>query len=124
MVGKAAMIAVLLAPIASIDRHDDHRTDTDPVRWFNSLLLCPALRDECGFEACALPADGRKRRPRKCAGATTPGRSSDVRQSNRGRSPSPTRAALARARAQALVGEGRDGGSRRPCEFRVSLLAI
>ena len=35
MVGKAAMIAVPLAPTASIARHDDHRTDADPVRWFN-----------------------------------------------------------------------------------------
>jgi hypothetical protein len=35
MVGKAAMIAVLLAPTASIARHDDHRTDAIPVRWFN-----------------------------------------------------------------------------------------
>jgi hypothetical protein len=29
------MIAVPLAPTASIARHDDHRTDADPVRWFN-----------------------------------------------------------------------------------------
>jgi hypothetical protein len=33
MVGKAAMIAVLLAPTASIARHDDHRTDANPDRW-------------------------------------------------------------------------------------------
>jgi len=35
MFGKAAMIAVLLVPTASIARHDDHRTATDPVFWFN-----------------------------------------------------------------------------------------
>jgi hypothetical protein len=37
MSGKAAMIAVLLAPTASMARHDDHRTDTgaNPVRSFN-----------------------------------------------------------------------------------------
>jgi hypothetical protein len=35
MLGRAAMIAVLLAPTASIARHDDHSTDADPVRWFN-----------------------------------------------------------------------------------------
>jgi hypothetical protein len=34
MFGKAAMIAVLLAPTASIARHDDHRTE--PVRWLNA----------------------------------------------------------------------------------------
>jgi hypothetical protein len=37
IVGKAAMIAVPLAPTASIARHDDHRTDANPVRWFNLL---------------------------------------------------------------------------------------
>src|SRR5262249_36931060 len=35
MLGKAAMIAVLLMPTASIVRHDDHRTAAKPVRWFN-----------------------------------------------------------------------------------------
>jgi hypothetical protein len=35
MLGRAAMIAVLLAPTASIARHDDHRTAAKPVRWFN-----------------------------------------------------------------------------------------
>jgi hypothetical protein len=35
MFGKAAMIAVLLAPTASIARHDDHRTDANPVPLFN-----------------------------------------------------------------------------------------
>jgi hypothetical protein len=48
MLGKAAIIAVLLAPTASIARHDDHRIATDPVRWFKllhpSALL--ALADE------------------------------------------------------------------------------
>ena len=29
------MIAVLLAPTASIARHDDHRTDANTVRWLN-----------------------------------------------------------------------------------------
>jgi hypothetical protein len=43
MVGKAAMIAVPLAPTASIARHDDHRTDANPVRWFNLLSLSPTL---------------------------------------------------------------------------------
>src|SRR5438132_11708397 len=33
MFGKAAMIAVLLAPTASIARHEDHRTKA--VRWLN-----------------------------------------------------------------------------------------
>jgi hypothetical protein len=32
MLGKAAMIAVLLAPTASIARHDDHRTEAKPLR--------------------------------------------------------------------------------------------
>ena len=35
MVGKAAMIAVPLAPTANIARHDDHRTDVNPVCCFN-----------------------------------------------------------------------------------------
>jgi hypothetical protein len=42
MLGKAAIIAVLLAPTASIARHDDHRTATDPVCWFK-VLHPPAL---------------------------------------------------------------------------------
>jgi hypothetical protein len=33
MSGKAAIIAVLLAPTASIARHDDHRTDANTVRY-------------------------------------------------------------------------------------------
>ena len=37
MVGKAAMIAVPLAPTASIARHDDHRSDANSVRWFIRL---------------------------------------------------------------------------------------
>src|SRR5215468_5572289 len=36
MFGKAAMIAVLLAPTASIATHDDHRTE--PVRWLNVAM--------------------------------------------------------------------------------------
>jgi hypothetical protein len=35
IVGNAAIIAVLLAPTASIARHDAHRTDANPVGWFN-----------------------------------------------------------------------------------------
>src|SRR5262249_34194274 len=35
MLGRAAMIAVPLAPTASIAKHDDHRTEANPVRWFN-----------------------------------------------------------------------------------------
>jgi hypothetical protein len=35
MLGRAAMMAVLLAPTASIAKHDDHRTEANPVRWFN-----------------------------------------------------------------------------------------
>jgi hypothetical protein len=35
MLGKAAMIAVLLMPTVSIVRHDDHSTAAKPVRWFN-----------------------------------------------------------------------------------------
>jgi hypothetical protein len=42
MFGKAAIIAVLLAPTASIARHDDHRTATDPVCWFN--VVTPSAR--------------------------------------------------------------------------------
>jgi hypothetical protein len=34
IVGKAAMIAVPLAPTASIARHDGHRTDVNPVCCF------------------------------------------------------------------------------------------
>ena len=34
MSGRAAMMAVLLAPTASIARHDAHRIGADPVRWF------------------------------------------------------------------------------------------
>src|SRR5262245_38956944 len=36
MFGRAAMIAVLLAPTASIATHDDHRTE--PVRWLNVAM--------------------------------------------------------------------------------------
>src|SRR5215467_2959980 len=41
MLGKAAMIAVLLAPTASIARHDDHSTEANSARWRNvaGLLL-------------------------------------------------------------------------------------
>jgi hypothetical protein len=35
MLGSAAMMAVLLAPTASIARHDDHRTDANPAWCFN-----------------------------------------------------------------------------------------
>jgi len=42
MSGKAAMIAVLLAPTASIARHDDHRTDANTVRY---LAMRPMLRE-------------------------------------------------------------------------------
>src|SRR5215510_1123931 len=35
MLGKAAMIAVLLAPTASIARQDDHRIDANPFSWLN-----------------------------------------------------------------------------------------
>jgi hypothetical protein len=35
MLGKAAMIAVLLAPTANIARHDDHRIGANAVRWFS-----------------------------------------------------------------------------------------
>jgi hypothetical protein len=37
------MIAVLLAPTASIARHDDHRTDANPVRCFNVLRPHPGI---------------------------------------------------------------------------------
>src|SRR5262252_9629284 len=40
MLGKAAMIAVLLTPTASIARHADHRTAAKPVRWFNFAPSC------------------------------------------------------------------------------------
>jgi len=45
MLGKAAMIAVLLAPTASIARHDDHRTAAKPVRWFN-VAASPRRMDD------------------------------------------------------------------------------
>ena len=32
MLGKAAMIAVLLAPTASIARHEDHKTEAKALR--------------------------------------------------------------------------------------------
>jgi hypothetical protein len=52
MLGKAAMIAVLLAPMANIARHDDHKIGLNRIRWdarsacttWPSLLwisLCP-----------------------------------------------------------------------------------
>src|ERR1700733_2306221 len=44
MVGKAAMIAVPLAPTASIARHDDHRTDVNPVCCFNLPAVPHSLR--------------------------------------------------------------------------------
>jgi hypothetical protein len=44
MSGRAAMIAVLLAPTASIARHDDHRTDANPVRCFNVAVSLPRYR--------------------------------------------------------------------------------
>jgi hypothetical protein len=50
MVGKAAMIAVLLAPTASIARHDDHSTDAIPVRWFN--VAAPSARPLSHAQAC------------------------------------------------------------------------
>jgi len=34
MTGRAAIIAVLLAPTASIAKHDDHRTDTEALGLF------------------------------------------------------------------------------------------
>jgi hypothetical protein len=37
IVGKAAMIAVPLAPTASIARHDGHRTDVNPVCCFTPV---------------------------------------------------------------------------------------
>ena len=44
MLGKAAMIAVLLAPTASIARHADHSTDANPVRCFNVAASSPRHR--------------------------------------------------------------------------------
>src|SRR5262249_60082462 len=46
MLGKAAMIAVLLAPTASIARHDDHSTAAKPVRWFNVALVLTRRTDD------------------------------------------------------------------------------
>src|SRR5215813_5593794 len=43
MLGRAAMIAVPLAPTASIARHDDHRTAAKPVRWFNVAASRPRM---------------------------------------------------------------------------------
>jgi hypothetical protein len=45
MLGKAAMIAVLLMPTASIVRHDDHSTAAKPVRWFN-VAASPRRMDD------------------------------------------------------------------------------
>src|SRR5262249_24429530 len=45
MLGKAAMIAVLLAPTASIARHDDHSTAAKPARWFNVAPVLPRRTD-------------------------------------------------------------------------------
>jgi hypothetical protein len=55
MLGKAAMIAVLLAPTASIARHDDHRTDAKPLRWFNVAASSGQRRaDDTPHGAAAL----------------------------------------------------------------------
>jgi hypothetical protein len=40
------MIAVLLAPTASIARHDDHSTAAKPVRWFNVALVLTRRADD------------------------------------------------------------------------------
>jgi hypothetical protein len=56
MFGRAAMIAVLLAPTASIARHDDHRTDANPVRCFNVAASSPRHRAD----------ETRPRPPRAC----------------------------------------------------------
>src|SRR5947209_20436111 len=45
MLGKAAMIAVLLMPTASIVRHDDHSTAAKPARWFN-VAASPRRMDD------------------------------------------------------------------------------
>src|SRR5262245_61886700 len=57
MLGKAAMIAVLLAPTASIAKHDDHSTAAKPVRWFNVALVLGRPRADDGGtapRACVL----------------------------------------------------------------------
>src|SRR5262249_61599804 len=43
MVGNAAMIAVLLAPTASVARHDDQRTDANPDRWLGLRTTANAI---------------------------------------------------------------------------------
>jgi hypothetical protein len=44
MFGKAAIIAVLLAPTASIATHDDPRTNANLVRRFNVALSSAQYR--------------------------------------------------------------------------------
>src|SRR5262249_32495786 len=53
MLGKAAMMAVLLAPTASIARHDGHRTAAKPVRWFN-VAASPRRMDADRVPNCVL----------------------------------------------------------------------
>jgi hypothetical protein len=57
MLGKAAMIAVLLAPTASIAKHDDHSTAAKPIRWFNVALVLgrPRADDGAHGAACMRP---------------------------------------------------------------------
>src|SRR5215470_4826394 len=53
MLGSAAMIAVLLAPTASIARHDDHSTDANPARWLTTPYFFIVARS---FIQAAIPA--------------------------------------------------------------------
>jgi hypothetical protein len=46
MLGKAAMMAVLLAPTASIAKHDGHRTDANPVRWLTFSASSAGHRED------------------------------------------------------------------------------
>src|SRR5262245_368349 len=59
MLGKAAMIAVLLTPTASVARHDEHRTDANPFSWLNVAASSSRRRADCN----APPALGFLRLP-------------------------------------------------------------
>src|SRR5262245_64349030 len=56
MLGKAAMIAVLLTPTASVARHDEHRTAANPFSWLNVAASSPRRRADCNAPGCCVSA--------------------------------------------------------------------
>jgi hypothetical protein len=58
------MIAVLFAPIASIARHDDHRTGANTVGWFNGAASSAKHRADATRRG---PLRGVPQRPRTSA---------------------------------------------------------